>query len=109
MNLEIKNEYADEILQNLYNAGYLGFGIDYIVDALGVDERTIRKEFSQKKGKHYDPWSKGNLTAQTELRATVMNAALNASTPAIVRMLEYFTKTENEIRQNDEQNSIDEL
>ena len=65
--------------------------------SFGVDKREIAevaRQFQQEKGEVYENWFRGYLSAQAEIRQTVLDAALNSSQPAILQMLRYYALTE---------------
>jgi thiaminase len=56
----------------------------------------VARQFREEQGDIYQNWYRGYLTAQAEIRKTVLDAALNSSQPAILQMLKYFRQSEEE-------------
>ena len=90
-------EYTSEVEKAIYTAGYLGFGVDYLVKCVQLDKETVTKQFMEENGTEYNIWLHGYYQAQTELRTTIMESALNSSTPSLEKMLQYFAETDDEI------------
>jgi hypothetical protein len=96
-NYTIPEKYADKLSKSIFIAGYLGFGIEYLVKCCELDRNKITMQFLEESGNYYDIWKHGYYLAQTELRNTIMTSALNSSTPSIEKMLHYFNETNDEI------------
>jgi hypothetical protein len=94
----VPEKYTTEEQQATFLAGYLGFGIDYLIDVVELKEADIRKQFIDKKGEDYKIWIQGFYMAQTELRKTIMASALSSSTPNLEKMLQYFAETIDELK-----------
>jgi len=105
MNLEEVNifpeKYTSETDKAVFLAGYLGFGLEYLIKCVQLKKEDITKQFINADGKDYNIWLQGNYMALTKLRLTVMNAALNSSTPALEKMLQYFLELDDEIKNID--------
>jgi hypothetical protein len=100
MNLENSNipeEYTDEISKAIYTAGYLGFGVDYLINCLQLEKKEVTKQFLDKEGRYYKIWAVGYYTAKTEVRNSVMQSALNGSTSSIDKVTRYFKETDDEL------------
>lgn len=93
----IPDEYQSVEDKGTYIAGYLGFGVNYLIKCVQLDKDMIKEQFISETGSYYDIWLHGHFVALTELRKIIMQSALNASTPAIEKMLLYFANTNNEI------------
>jgi len=91
-------QYKTEQEQAIYLSGYLGFGIDYLIHCVQLNKKEIEKQFAEENGNEYKIWLHGYYVAQTELRKTIMDSALNSSTPNIEKMLTYFAETTNELK-----------
>ena len=91
-------KYKTETEQAIYLSGYLGFGIDYLIHCVQLNKKEIEKQFAEENGNEYKIWLHGYYVAQTELRKTIMDSALNSSTPNIEKMLTYFAETTNELK-----------
>jgi hypothetical protein len=94
---DIPKKYTNDLEKNIFIAGYLGFGIDYLIKCCQLNRNEITKQFIEESGKYYYIWIHGYYLAQTELRKTIMTSALNSSTPSIEKMLHYFDETNDEI------------
>ena len=77
--------------------GRIGFSFREVAANFGFELAEVARQFREEQGEIYQNWYKGYLTAQAEIRKTVLDAALNSSQPAILQMLKYF-------RQADEDN-----
>jgi len=93
----IPKQYITDQEKAIYIAGYLGFGIEYLVKCVQLDRKSVRQQFIDGDGKEYNIWLHGYYMAQTELRKTILESALNSSSPNIEKMLQYFAKTDDEI------------
>ena len=93
----IPKQYVTDQEKAIYIAGYLGFGIEYLVKCVQLDRKSVRQQFIDGDGKEYNIWLHGYYMAQTELRKTILESALNSSSPNIEKMLQYFAKTDDEI------------
>ena len=78
----------------LQTLGRLGFSYKDVALNFGLDTAEVARQFQQEKGEIYECWFKGYLSAQAEIRQTVLDAALNSSQPAILQMLRYYALTE---------------
>ena len=74
--------------------GRIGFSFREIAANFDFDLTEVAKQFRQEKGEIYQNWYKGYLSAQAEIRKTVLDAALNSSQPAVLQMLKYFRQAE---------------
>ncbi len=74
--------------------GRLGFGIEDVATYLEVTVQSIAGEWKEKDGKWFRLWNVGRLQGLVSIRKTIMDSALNASTPMISRMLEEYDKSE---------------
>jgi len=93
----IPQQYVTDQEKAVYIAGYLGFGVEYLVKCVQLDRKKILQQFFEEEGTEYNIWLHGNYVAQTELRKTIMESALNSSSPNIEKMLQYFAATDDEI------------
>jgi len=80
----------------LVRLGRLGFSYRDVALNFGFDVAEVALQFQQEKGEVYECWFQGYLSAQAEIRQTVLDAALNSSQPAILQMLKYYALTEQE-------------
>ena len=80
----------------LVRLGRLGFSYRDVALNFGFDVAEVARQFQQEKGEVYECWFQGYLSAQAEIRQTVLDAALNSSQPAILQMLKYYALTEQE-------------
>lgn len=78
----------------LFTLGRLGFSFKEVALNFGLDVDEVARQFQQESGEIYEQWYRGYLSAQAEIRQTVLDAALNSSQPAILQMLKYYSLTE---------------
>lgn len=78
----------------LFTLGRLGFSFKEVALNFGLDVNEVARQFQQERGEIYEQWYRGYLSAQAEIRQTVLDAALNSSQPAILQMLKYYSLTE---------------
>jgi len=78
----------------LFTLGRLGFSFKEVALNFGLDVAEVALQFQQEKGEVYEQWYRGYLSAQAQIRQTVLDAALNSSQPAILQMLKYYSLTE---------------
>jgi len=78
----------------LFRLGRLGFPFRDVALNFGFDIAEVAEQFRQERGEVYENWFRGYLSAQAEIRQTVLDAALNSSQPAILQMLKYYALTE---------------
>lgn len=90
--------YEDNVLlQACFEAGFCSFDKQYLIKVLEISELEIRKQFEAEDGNYYNAWAKGFYSIQTLIRKTVIESALNSSTPSIEKMLAYFAEVENDL------------
>ena len=94
----IPQKYISDKDKAIFMAGYLGFGIDYLVKCLELNRKEITEQFINESGYEYDVWIHGYYLALTQLRKTILDSALNSSTPNIEKILQYFAETDEEIK-----------
>ena len=90
---------TDEVKQSIESFGRLGFTIDELAIAFDLDIAQVRKEFADESGEIYMLYKKGRITAEVEIRETLLQSACNGSTPSLQRMVEIY-------KQADESNDI---
>lgn len=78
----------------IYQLGRIGFSFREVAANFGFDLAEVARQFREEQGEIYQNWYRGYLTAQAEIRKTVLDAALNSSQPAILQMLKYFRQAE---------------
>ena len=86
----LTQQQKDEIIR----LGRLGFSYRDVALNFGFDIAEVARQFQQERGEVYECWFQGYLSAQAEIRQTVLDAALNSSQPAILQMLKYYAMTE---------------
>ncbi len=91
------NSLTEQQKSEIYQLGRIGFSFREVAANFDFDLLEVARQFREEQGEIYQNWYKGYLTAQAEIRKTVLDAALNSSQPAILQMLRYF-------RQADEDN-----
>lgn len=90
------NSLTQQQKDELVRLGRLGFSYRDVALNFGFDVVEVARQFQQEKGEVYECWFQGYLSAQAEIRQTVLDAALNSSQPAILQMLKYYALTEQE-------------
>lgn len=90
------NSLTQQQKDELVRLGRLGFSYRDVALNFGFDVAEVARQFQQEKGEVYECWFQGYLSAQAEIRQTVLDAALNSSQPAILQMLKYYALTEQE-------------
>ena len=88
------NSLTEQQKNEITQMGRIGFSFREIAANFGFLLEEVAKEFREEQGEIYQSWYKGYLTAQAEIRKTVLDAALNSSQPAILQMLKYFRQAE---------------
>jgi len=91
------NSLTEQQKNEVYQLGRIGFSFREVAANFGFDTLEVARQFREETGEIYQNWYRGYLTAQAEIRKTVLDAALNSSQPAVLQMLKYF-------RQADEDN-----
>lgn len=76
--------------------GYLGFSVRELAVMLERDEAEVFAEFRERRGEAYRQYMQGRITGRAQVRQTVMDAALNSSSPMLQRMAEHYMRSENE-------------
>lgn len=76
--------------------GRLGFAVGDVASMLEIEEEVIFAQFRERKGEIYRAYTQGRIEGETQIRQTIMDAALNSSSPMLAKMLEYYSKSENE-------------
>lgn len=88
------NSLTQQQKDDIARLGRLGFSYRDVALNFGFDIAEVARQFQQEKGEVYENWFRGYLSAQAEIRQTVLDAALNSSQPAILQMLRYYALTE---------------
>ena len=88
------NSLTQQQKDELVRLGRLGFSYRDVALNFGFDVAEVALQFQREKGEVYECWFQGYLSAQAEIRQTVLDAALNSSQPAILQMLKYYALTE---------------
>ena len=88
------NSLTQQQKDELVRLGRLGFSYRDVALNFGFDVAEVARQFQREKGEVYQYWFQGYLSAQAEIRQTVLDAALNSSQPAILQMLKYYALTE---------------
>ena len=88
------NSLTQQQKDDITRLGRLGFSYRDVALNFGFDIAEVARQFQLEKGEVYECWFQGYLSAQAEIRQTVLDAALNSSQPAILQMLKYYAMTE---------------
>ena len=79
---------------DIYMMGRIGFSFKEVALNFGFNIEEVAQQFQSENGEIFEQWTRGYLSAQAEIRKTVLDAALNSSQPAILQMLKYYATTE---------------
>jgi len=79
---------------DIFMMGRIGFSFKEVALNFGFDTAEVAQQFQAESGEVYEQWMRGYISAQAEIRKTVLDAALNSSQPAILQMLKYYANTE---------------
>ena len=88
------NSLTEKQQNEIREMGRLGFSFKEIALNFGFEIEEVARQFQLEQGGIFQCWIQGNLSAQAEIRKTVLDAALNSSQPAILQMLKYFSQAE---------------
>ena len=88
------NSLTEQQRNDIFQLGRIGFSFREVAANFGFDLTEVACQFREEQGEVYQNWYKGYLTAQAEIRKTVLDAALNSSQPAILQMLKYFKQAD---------------
>lgn len=88
------NSLTEQQKNDVLMMGRLGFSFREVALNFGFDTAEVARQFQEEKGEVFEQWTRGYLSAQAEIRKTVLDAALNSSQPAILQMLKYYAITE---------------
>ena len=73
--------------------GRLGFSAAETADVLEEDREAVMAQFRAREGDIYRAYTQGRTEGMAEIRQTVMEAALNSSSPMLARMAEHYAKS----------------
>ena len=88
------NSLTEQQRNDIFQLGRIGFSFREVAANFGFPLEEVARQFREEQGEIYQNWYKGYLTAQAEIRKTVLDAALNSSQPAILQMLKYFKQAD---------------
>jgi hypothetical protein len=88
------NNLTEQQKNDVFLMGRIGFSFKEVALNFGFDIAEIAQQFQTETGEVFEQWIRGYLSAQAEIRKTVLDAALNSSQPAILQMLKYYANTE---------------
>ena len=88
------NSLTEQQQNEIIQLGRIGFSFREVAANFGFPLQEVARQFREEQGEIYQNWYKGYLTAQAEIRKTVLDSALNSSQPAILQMLKYFKQAE---------------
>ena len=88
------NNLTEQQKNDIYQLGRIGFSFREVAANFGFPLSEVARQFREEQGEIYQNWYRGYLTAQAEIRKTVLDAALNSSQPAILQMLKYFRQSQ---------------
>jgi hypothetical protein len=79
---------------SVFELGKLGFAIKDVALLLEMPEKEVFAQFTDKKGEIYSAYTAGRIQGKVDIRRTIQASALNSSSPALEKMLEFFKKSE---------------
>ena len=89
-------ELSDKTKEEIINCGALGFNYKDVAVNFNLPVNEVREQFEMEEGEVYILWKQGRLNAEAKLRQSVFVGAVNGSTPLLMKMLEYYKKTDSE-------------
>jgi 6-phosphogluconate dehydrogenase (decarboxylating) len=90
------NSLTEQQQSEICQLGRIGFSFREVAANFDFDLAEVARQFREEKGEVYQSWYRGYLSAQAEIRKTVLDAALNSSQPAILQMVKYFRQAEDD-------------
>lgn len=79
-----------------FTMGKLGFSVSDLAVRLEMDEAELYAAFRERKGEIYRQYMQGRLAGREAVRKTVMESALKSSSPMLLKMTEYYQRSEKE-------------
>jgi hypothetical protein len=79
---------------SVFELGQLGCAVRDVALLLEIPEKEVFAEFTNKQGDIYSAYTAGRIQGMVDLRRTIRTSALNSSSPALEKMLEFFKKSE---------------
>lgn len=86
------SEQHDQVVE----LGKLGFAVRDVALLLEIPEKEVYAQFTKKSGEIYSAYTSGRIQGMVDVRRTIMASALNSSSPALEKMLDFFKKSEYE-------------
>ena len=81
---------------SVFELGKLGFSVRDVATLLEMPEKEVFAQFTDGHGEIYSAYTAGRLQGKVDLRRTIQASALNSSSPALEKMLEFFRKSDYE-------------
>lgn len=87
---------SEGTLGQVRELGQLGFPVSAVAQLLEMPEKEVFAQFTEKRGELYSAYTAGRIQGMVDVRRTIYASALNSSSPALEKMLEFFRKSEYE-------------
>jgi len=87
---------SDEQLEQVKELGILGFPISSVAQLLELPEKEVNQQFVNKSGELYTAYTSGRIQGLVDVRRTIRKSAINASSPALEKMIDFFKQSEYE-------------
>lgn len=81
---------------SVFELGKLGFAVKDVALLLEMPEQEVYAQFTGKSGEIYSAYTAGRIQGMVDIRRTIQASALNSSSPALEKMLEFFRKSDYE-------------
>ena len=99
MNELIKDrQLTKEQIELIENCGRVGFSCKELAAILSVPVEEVENQFRIEHGSIYEPWLKGRMQVEVELRQSILRDAINGSTQMMDKMLSIFSQTDESIK-----------
>lgn len=87
---------TNEEHDSVFELGKLGFPISAVAQLMELPEKEVFAQFTEKRGELYSAYTAGRIQGMVDIRRTIQASALNSSSPALEKMLEFFRQSEYE-------------
>lgn len=90
-------ELTEKEIADIEQCGRVGFSCKELAAVLSVPTAEIEEQFRAESGPVYEPWLKGRMQVEIELRNAMLREALGGSSPMMEKMLSIFRQTNESI------------
>lgn len=90
-------ELTDKEITDIEQCGRVGFSCKELAAVLSVPVEEVEHQFRAESGSVYEPWLKGRMQVEIELRNAMLREALNGSSPMMEKMQEIYRRTDESI------------